>query len=38
MDNKKLGNALANAFCLTVALCLMALVIALTVKMIMWIF
>jgi hypothetical protein len=38
MDNKKIGNVLAQAFCLTVGLCLMAITIALTVKLILWIF
>ena len=37
MDNKKLGTILAHAFCLTAGLCMMALSIALTVKVIMWI-
>lgn len=37
MDNKKLGTILANAFCLTAGLCMIALAIALTVKVIMWI-
>lgn len=38
MDNKNLGTKLANAFCTVLALCLMALVVALTVKLIIWIF
>lgn len=38
MDNKNLGTKLANAFCTILAVCLMALVIALTVKLILWIF
>lgn len=38
MDNKNLGTKLANAFCTIVAVCVMALVIALTAKLIMWIF
>lgn len=38
MDNKNLGTKLANAFCTIVSVCLMALVIAMTTKLIMWIF
>lgn len=38
MDNKNLGTKLANAFATVVAVCLMALVIAITAKLIMWLF
>lgn len=38
MDNKNLGVKLANAFCTIVAVCGMALIIAITAKLIMWIF